>query len=137
MKRYYSNIDEDCLLFAISKKEEITENRKDISPENEYLQCASKILSKGDNFHPHRHNILKRETDKTQEAWVFLSGKIKARFYDIDDTLYLETHLGAGDCAIVFNAGHGFEVVEDNTILYEFKTGPYYGITADKTHIEA
>ena len=135
MKRYYSNVDKNCLLFTINKKKDITNNRKDLSPDNEYLQCASKVLSKGDNFQPHKHNTLKRETNKTQEAWVFLSGKVKAKFYDVDDTLYFETFLEAGDCAIVYNAGHGFEVVEENTILYEFKTGPYYGIEVDKTHI--
>ena len=136
MKRYYSNIKDDCLLFAINKKAEITNNRVDISPESEYMQCSAKCLSAGDNFHPHRHNMLIRETDKTQEAWVFLSGKVKAKFYDIDDSLYSEHILEAGDCAVVFNAGHGFEVMENDTILYEFKTGPYFGVSADKTHIE-
>jgi len=136
MKRYYSNIDKNCLLFVINKKEEITKNRNDLSPDEEYLQCATKLLSAGDSFKPHRHNTLERKTDKTQEAWVFLSGKVKAKFYDIDDSLFLETELCGGDCAVVFNAGHGFEVIDDDTILYEFKTGPYYGMTADKTHIE-
>ena len=57
-------------------------------------------------------------------------------FYDLDNSLALEVVLGAGDCAVVYNAGHGFEVLEEDTILYEFKTGPYYGAEADKTHIE-
>jgi dTDP-4-dehydrorhamnose 3,5-epimerase-like enzyme len=87
------------------------------------------------SFKPHKHKELIRETNRTQEAWVILSGKIRAKFYDLDDSLILETVLMEGDCAIVFRAGHGFEVLEDNTILYEFKTGPYYGVEADKTFI--
>ena len=43
MKRYYSNIDKNCLLFVINKKEEITKNRNDLSPDEEYLQCATKL----------------------------------------------------------------------------------------------
>jgi mannose-6-phosphate isomerase-like protein (cupin superfamily) len=135
MVEYYSSVNPEILLFTINRKEAITKSRTDISPETEYLQCASKSLSKGESFPPHKHKELRRESLKTQEAWVFLSGKVKAKFYDIDDTLYFETYLGAGDCTVVFNAGHGFEVVEDDTILYEFKIGPYYGIAADKVPI--
>ena len=47
----------------------------------------------------------------------------------------MDTELGAGDCVVVFKAGHGFEVLEDNTILYEFKNGPYFGVEIDKTYI--
>lgn len=136
MKRYYSKVEKDCLLFVINKKEDITKDRTDLSPDQEYLQCATKNLVKGDYFKPHKHNHIERKTDKTQEAWVFLTGKVRAMFYDLDNSLALEVVLGAGDCAVVYNAGHGFEVLEEDTILYEFKTGPYYGAEADKTHIE-
>ena len=53
----------------------------------------------------------------------------------IDDKIILRTEMSAGDCVVVFKAGHSFEVLEDNTIIYEFKNGPYYGVKADKTFI--
>ena len=136
MKKIYSKVKEDCLLLTLNRKEDISTSRTDLSPANEYLQCATKNLTKGMKFKPHRHNELIRKTDITQEAWVFLSGKVRAKFYDLDESLILDTELGAGDCAIVFKAGHGFEVLEDNTIIYEFKTGPYFGQEADKSFIE-
>ena len=43
--------------------------------------------------------------------------------------------LKKGDMAIVYKAGHSFNVLEDNTVLYEFKNGPYYGKLKDKTMI--
>ncbi len=132
----HSRIDPSVLLFVINRRENISENRQDLSPGEEYLQCATKQLTKGTTFAPHRHNELIRETNITQEAWVFLQGKVAARFWDIDDTLIYETELGAGDAAIVFRGGHSFEVLEDETILYEFKTGPYYGVEKDKSYIE-
>ena len=131
-----SRFDPSVLLFVINRRENISENRQDLSPGEEYLQCATKQLTKGTTFAPHRHNELIRETNITQEAWVFLQGKVAARFWDIDDTLIYETELGAGDAAIVFRGGHSFEVLEDETILYEFKTGPYYGVEKDKSYIE-
>ena len=67
---------------------------------------------------------------------MFLSGRVAARFWDTDDTLIYETELAAGDAAVVFRGGHSFEVLEEDTILYEFKTGPYYGVEKDKTYIQ-
>ena len=132
----HSRIDPSVLLFVINRRENISEDRQDLSPGEEYLQCATKQLTKGTTFAPHRHNELVRETNITQEAWVFLQGKVAARFWDIDDKLIYETELGAGDAAIVCRGGHSFEVLEDETILYEFKTGPYYGVEKDKSYIE-
>ena len=136
MENIYSKINTSNLLAVIHRQNDISNKRTDLSPPEEFLQSSSKRLSKGTSFKPHKHNKLIRETTITQEAWVFLSGKVKAYFYDIDDTLLHETELCGGDCAIVFRAGHGFEVLEDNTILYEFKTGPYYGVEADKKFIK-
>ena len=136
MERIYSSTDPECLLLAIKRLNEVTEKRQDLSPPAEYLQCAVKKLSEGQNFVAHKHDELYRETHITQEAWVVVRGTIQARFYDLDNSLVLETLLTSGDCAIVFRAGHGFTVIEENTLLYEFKTGPYYGPEKDKTYIE-
>jgi mannose-6-phosphate isomerase-like protein (cupin superfamily) len=133
---HYSKVDATVPLLTLSRKDNISSERSDLSPESEFLQCSTKLLSKGASFKPHKHNHLVRVTTKTQEAWVFIKGKVLGRFYDIDDSLYLETELGEGDCVVVFNAGHGFEVLEEGTIIYEFKTGPYFGVTPDKTFLK-
>tara|TARA_Y100000593_G_scaffold92396_1_gene183902 strand:+ start:3566 stop:3982 length:417 start_codon:yes stop_codon:yes gene_type:complete len=136
MKKLYSKVNKDILLLTLIRSSEITNDRIDLSPQEEVLQVATKKLTKGTSFKPHKHNILKRTTELTQEAWVFLKGKVKAKFYDLDDSLILETEMTAGDCVVVFKAGHAFEVLADDTILYEFKNGPYYGLEADKQFIE-
>jgi len=136
MIHVHSAADPGTLLLVINRGDEIGVNRADLSPDDQYLQCATKKLSKGTTFAPHRHNEIIRTTDITQEAWVFLKGRVAARFWDIDDQLIYETELGEGDAAIVFRGGHSFEVLEEGTILYEFKTGPYFGVEKDKTYIE-
>lgn len=135
MNRLYSKVKKNCLLLTILRSSDLVENRIDMSPEEEYLQVSGKKLTEGTSFRPHRHNKLTREIDRTNEAWVFLSGRVRAKFYDLDDSLILDTEMTAGDCVVVFRAGHAFEVLEDETILYEFKNGPYYGVEADKTFI--
>tara|TARA_R110000824_G_scaffold167926_2_gene344995 strand:+ start:3345 stop:3761 length:417 start_codon:yes stop_codon:yes gene_type:complete len=135
MQKIYSKIDPNLLLLVINRKGEIDIQRTDLSPAEQYMQVATKKLAKNTFFKPHKHNHLERTTTTTQEAWVFLDGKVNAKFWDIDDGLIYETILLAGDCAVVFHGGHSFEVLEDNTILYEFKNGPYYGTEKDKTYI--
>ena len=136
MIHIHSAVDPELLLLVINRREDISINRTDLSPGDQYLQCATKQLSKGTTFAPHKHNELVRTTDITQEAWVFLKGRVLARFWDVDDTMIYETELGEGDAAIVFRGGHSFVVLEEDTILYEFKTGPYFGVEKDKTYIQ-
>jgi len=131
----YSKVNEKLLLI-INKKDDIVADRNDLSPDDALLQVSSKVLSKNDLFEPHKHNNIRRETFGTNEAWVILSGSIEARFWDLDNTLVHEEILEKGDCAIVFSGGHGFKALEEGTILYEFKNGPYFGQIKDKTYIK-
>tara|TARA_B100000214_G_scaffold370730_1_gene345854 strand:+ start:6980 stop:7408 length:429 start_codon:yes stop_codon:yes gene_type:complete len=134
-KLIYSKCEEDLLLLVINRKSEISKERVDLCPEQEYLQICTKSMHKGLTFRPHKHNKLERKTEYTQEAWIILEGSVSATFWDIDDTEVFDTILNSGDCAVVFRAGHSFEVLEEGTILYEVKTGPYYGVERDKTFI--
>ena len=124
--RYYSKIDDTVLLFSVIKMQDITEQRIDLSPVENSLQASAKILKKDIEFRAHKHLPLDRHTTRTEEAWVFLKGSVMATFYDIDDTVYDQ---------IVLEAGHSFTVLEDNTTLYEFKNGPYYGVEKDKVFL--
>jgi hypothetical protein len=135
MYKVYSNVDPKLLLLVINRKSDIKSQRTDLCPEDQYMQISTKKLAKNTSFKPHKHNKFDRTVHITQEAWLFLSGKVKAKFWDIDDKFIYDTILKAGDCAAVFHAGHSFEVLEDDTILYEFKNGPYYGVEKDKTYI--
>tara|TARA_X000001388_G_C2220451_1_gene119000 strand:+ start:977 stop:1396 length:420 start_codon:yes stop_codon:yes gene_type:complete len=132
----YSQVDKECLMLSINRYEEIREQRIDITPENEILQASVKRLKAKTSFPAHKHNIIERVTNRTQESWVLIEGRIKASFYDLDDSTLYECELKKGDMAVVYRAGHSFEVIDEGTVLYEFKNGPYYGKTKDKTMIE-
>ena len=134
-EKVYSKVEPDTLLLSVHRYGDISEARTDICPDEEYLQVSTKRLTKGTTFTPHRHNVLERNIDNTHEAWIILNGSVGAKFWDLDDTLVYETTLTTGDCAVAYRAGHGFTVLEDDTVLYEVKNGPYYGHTKDKTFI--
>ena len=61
--------------------------------------------------------------------------KVRCKFYDIDDKLIAEPILEPGDASFTLHGGHTYEILEEDTIVYEYKTGPYEGQTLDKVFI--
>jgi cupin fold WbuC family metalloprotein len=135
MRNLYSKIDHSLLLHIVNKQSDITEQRVDISPNEEFLQVACFKLNEGKTFKPHKHIENIRTTTITQESWIVVKGKIKAILYDIDDTILEEVILDAGDCSVTLRGGHNYVSLEDGSIVYEYKTGPYFGIDKDKVFI--
>jgi cupin fold WbuC family metalloprotein len=132
----YSKAQRGLLLHIINRAYEITEKRKDLVPADQFIQVASFKLQKGKTFLPHRH------IDKpgpplvvAQESWIVLKGRVKCIFYDVDGTHIGNFELGPGDCSITLHGGHNYEALEDDTVIYEAKTGPYSGQHLDKEFI--
>jgi len=108
--------------------------RLELVEPNHFIQCAYLRMDKGKTFRPHKHIWKEPSFDKmiAQESWVVIRGSVKVLFYDTDMTL-LETHvLNAGDSSFTLEGGHTYEILEDDTLVYEYKTGPYEGQEKDK-----
>ena len=135
MKKIYSKINPEILLHLTTNVDEIESERKDIAPDNEFLQLAILKMNKGKTFQPHKHIEYKKETDIAQESWFVFKGKVKCIFYDINDTILDEVILNEGGISMTFRGGHNYEILEKNTIVLEYKTGPYLGQKLDKTFI--
>tara|TARA_R110000796_G_scaffold252413_1_gene386673 strand:- start:3198 stop:3632 length:435 start_codon:yes stop_codon:yes gene_type:complete len=135
IKEIYSKIDSTILLASVLNKESLSAYRTDVCPPEEFLQVSGRYLKAGTFVPPHKHTKIVRNTDLTQEAWVVLQGAVRAKLYDIDDKPIEDIHMSSGSCIVFFRAGHSLEVLEDDTIFYEFKNGPYYGPETDKEEI--
>ena len=94
-------------------------------------------LENNKTFSPHKHITKSRNYDNqiSQESWLVLEGKIECTFYDIDDTVLATTVLNKGDASFTLYGGHTFKVLQEDTIIYEYKTGPYEGQQLDKVLI--
>lgn len=136
MRREYSRIDPSQLLYAIVELSDIGNYRLDVSPDEEFLQLSARSLKAGTVVPAHKHLPVERVTNITQEAWIVFKGKIEGTFYDLNSEVLEVITLTDGDCAILFRGGHKLAVLEEDTIFYELKTGPYYGKIADKEPIE-
>ena len=136
MEKIYSKVEEGKLLHIINRLSEI-EKRTEIVPENNFIQCATLKMENGKTFPPHKHITKQRTYDAqiAQESWVVIKGSVKCKFYDIDDTLITEPVLYPGDASFTLYGGHTYEILEDDTIVYEYKTGPYEGQKLDKVFL--
>lgn len=134
MEKIYSKVKPNTLLHLINRLDEI-EGRHDIAPSDEFLQLATLKMQKDQTFKPHKHIDYIKETNIAQESWIVIKGSVKCIFYDLDDTIIAEPILYPGDCSMTFRGGHNYLILEDDTIVYEYKTGPYYGQEFDKEFI--
>jgi cupin fold WbuC family metalloprotein len=137
MMKLYSRIEPDKLLHIVNRYDEI-EGRTDVAPEDQFIQLATLRMDEGKTFRPHKH-IYKpapREQVIAQESWVVIKGAVLCHFYDIDDTLLERVMIKQGDCSMTFEGGHTYTILEDDTVVYEYKTGPYQGQKMDKVFLD-
>lgn len=137
MTEIYSKIEPEKLLHFIVRKEDIIAGRFDVICDSQFLQLAVMNMDEGKTFKPHRHKWRDNPpTVITQEAWVCISGKVQVTYYDTEgDKVIGSEILNPGDCTTTLFGGHTYEAMEDDTRVYEFKVGRYYGQEIDKEFI--
>ena len=133
----YSEVEEGKLLHIIQRYYEI-DSRTDVAPASQFLQLATLRMDKGKTFRPHEHIWKEAPTDKViaQESWVVIKGSVKCHLYDTDGRLLREEVIRQGDCSMTFEGGHTYTILEDDTVVYEYKTGPYQGQVNDKVFLD-
>tara|TARA_R110000851_G_scaffold229758_1_gene382469 strand:+ start:25786 stop:26205 length:420 start_codon:yes stop_codon:yes gene_type:complete len=137
MIKVKSKID-DKVLHLVYHRDDFKDERTELVEPEQFIQCAYLKMDAGKTFRPHKHiwKFPGIAMKIAQESWVVMQGSVKAIFYDTDGEL-LETHvLNQGDCSFTLEGGHTYEILEDNTLVYEFKTGPYQGQKLDKEFLD-
>lgn len=134
------SLQDKSLLHIIRKFSEIQNQqtiRNDLSNPDAFLQIASLNLTKNSSFQAHIHNKndVKHNIYWSQECWVVLKGSVEVSYFDTDKSLIYTHILNSGDISISFNGGHAYTALTNNTLVYEFKSGPYLGKELDKTII--
>ncbi len=137
MKYYYSKLNPKKILHIVYKADDFYKikngKRLDIVEKNQFIQLSALNLKKNQTFKPHKH-IWKKGESKViaQESWVVIKGLVKCSFYDVNGLLLDEPILSPGDCSVTLEGGHKYTILEKDTLVYEFKTGPYKGQELDK-----
>ena len=134
MIKIYSKCEPCKLLHLINRFDEI-DGRTDIAPEEQFIQAATiKFPQGGKKFRTHQHiwKPAPREQVIAQESWIVVQGSVRVFMYDTDQLFLQDEVIKKGDCSMTFEGGHTYEILEDDTIVYEYKTGPYMGVENDK-----
>ena len=134
MEKIYSKVETDKLLHVINRLDEIN-GRTEVIPEDNFIQCATLKMEKDKTFPPHKHITKDRHYTEqiAQESWVVIKGSVRCILFDIDDQIIATPILYPGDASFTLYGGHTYEILEEDTIVYE--TGPYEGQSLDKTFL--
>tara|TARA_Y100000004_G_scaffold145906_1_gene166581 strand:+ start:4346 stop:4762 length:417 start_codon:yes stop_codon:yes gene_type:complete len=136
MEKIYSKVNPDKLLHIVVRKDDMVSGRTEVVSEEHFIQCALLNMEKDKTFKPHKHIWKNRTRDViAQESWVVIQGKVRCTFFDIDDNIIEEPILNSGDASFTLEGGHTYTILEDETLVYEYKTGPYEGQSLDKEFI--
>lgn len=138
MEKIYSKLNPDYLLHIVYRFEDFKDGREDVIDPNYFIQCSALKLKDGHTFKPHKHiwKTTGHMETRAEESWVVIQGMVKCVFYDTDDKIIATPILTAGDASFSLRGGHTYEILQDNTIVYEMKTGPYLGQEFDKEFID-
>ena len=108
----------DAVLHLVYRPDNDVEMRTELVDPDQFIQCSYLKMNEGQTFKPHKH-IWKTPNYKRVIAQELL-----------------ETHiLNAGDSSFTLEGGHTYEILEDHTLVYEYKTGPYEGQELDKVFL--
>jgi len=55
---------------------------------------------------------------------------------DTDGITLAKPILNMGSCSVTLGGGHTYVILEDDTLVYEYKTGPYKGSKDDKVFLD-
>lgn len=98
-----------------------------VTPAELNLQVGFVVYPDGGEVPRHKHEMLKRDIEGTNEVLVVREGACVTTIYDDEGNAVRELELAAGDVIVLISGGHGFRMLADTTFL-EVKQGPYPGV---------
>ena len=100
---------------------------------SEKLQWGTMRYNEGLVLQPHVHKRVNRQGKyRTHEFLFIVRGRLEATFYTLERKFIISKVLEAGDYVCLYSGGHGFKVLEDDTVFFEIKHGPFIGTELDK-----
>jgi hypothetical protein len=103
--------------------------------DEDFIQVGSWRYPAGKVLAAHNHNRAPRSLDRTQEAVIVLRGRVRAEVFDEEDALAGHLEAGPGEMLVLFHGGHGYQILEDDTLAIEVKNGPYPGADIDRRRL--
>ncbi len=101
---------------------------------NMQLGCLRKNKEK---IQSHIHKIRNRQFKSiSNEFHMVLRGKVLVTFYNESKKIIDKFMMGTNMFSILYNGGHGFEILKEDTLMVEVKSGEYTSRVDDKESID-
>jgi len=104
--------------------------------DRDFVQVGTWHYQKGFKVKAHRHKVFKRIASRTQEVIMVKQGKMRVEIFNNQDKKIKNILLKKGEVMIYLAGGHAFEILENNTQIFEVKNGPFLGVAKDKKIIK-
>jgi cupin fold WbuC family metalloprotein len=130
MKNFFSATRPLEIIHTIADANCFNSDRLNITSSDRLVQASLINLKQDIEVGPHRH--LERTYDKVlanciQECWLIYKGSVLLRLYDELNVQIHEETLGSGMIIVSYSGSHYLRCLESDTVLLEFKRGPYIG----------
>lgn len=84
----------------------------------------------------HIHKVRNRNVHSISNEFCYVvRGSIKVKLYDYSKEFIDEVVMPSGTFCVLYNGGHGFEILEDNSLIIEVKAGAFTTVEDDKIFI--
>ena len=123
-------IGDEVYAILVSKKDS-KEGTQWIGKSFEPLQGSRMQYPAGTIFRVHRHILNPRMIQRTQEAFVVISGKIAVDMHDSKFRPIGTLEASAGEAIFVYRGAHGVRILK-KSLLYEIKAGAFSYVSDDK-----
>lgn len=110
------------------------ESRTNLTDPDKIIQSSLIKMIKFQSVPKHEHLPIERHTKGTGEGWLILQGSFEVEIFDIDRVSIGKYFLKKFDMLIMFNGGHALRATKKNSIMFEFKNGPFRGSDSDKIY---
>ncbi|MES9996937.1 hypothetical protein [Desulfovibrio aminophilus] len=128
-------VDRGLRLAVHLRAEDMAPGLSFFSDPSDFVQVGTWNYGAGKVLAAHNHNRLERAVTRTQEVLVVLKGRVLAHFHGEDDAPAGELAVGPGEVLVLLAGGHGYEILEEGTVVVEVKNGPYAGPDADRRRL--
>jgi hypothetical protein len=122
----------NMVALMIPSDETLVDGHNFFTDNNRFIQFGIWNFKINTKLQRHLHKFIKRETTVTNEIVVVMKGKIMAEIYDSEKDFICKLILNSGDVLVIHSGGHGYEILEEDTRVYEIKNGPYSNPELDR-----
>ena len=110
------------------------DNRTNLTEPSQIIQASLINMTRFQSVPRHEHLPIERYTTGTGEGWLVLNGSFEVEIFDIDQTSLGKYLLKKFDLILMFNGGHSLYATKKNSVIFEFKNGPFKGSDSDKIY---